>query len=44
MDVKTSFLNEVIEEVFIEQPQGFEVENMESQFESFKDIIANNEP
>ena len=31
MDVKTSFLNEVIkEEVFIEQPEGFEVESRES--------------
>ena len=31
MDVKTAFFNEVIEEeVFIEQPKGFDVENMES--------------
>ena len=31
MDVKTAFLNRVIEEeVFIEQPKGFEVENKES--------------
>ena len=31
MDIKTSFLNGVIEEeVFIEQPKGFEVENRES--------------
>jgi hypothetical protein len=31
MDVKTTFLNGVIkEEVYIEQPQGFEVENMKS--------------
>ena len=29
MDVKTSFLNEVIEEVYIEQPEGFGVENRE---------------
>ena len=28
MDVKTSFLNGVIEEVYIEQPQGFEVEDI----------------
>ena len=28
MDIKTTFLNGVIEEeVYIEQPQGFEVEN-----------------
>jgi hypothetical protein len=25
MDVKTTFLNRAIEEVYIEQPQGFEV-------------------
>ena len=31
MDVKTAFLNRVIEEkVFIEQPEWFEVENRES--------------
>ena len=31
MDVKTAFLSRVIEEeVFIEQPKGFEVENRES--------------
>ena len=30
MDVKTDFLNEVIEEVYIEQPKGFDVENMET--------------
>jgi hypothetical protein len=27
MDVKTTFLNGVIEEVYIEQPQGFGVED-----------------
>jgi hypothetical protein len=27
MDVKTTFLNDVVEEVYIEQPQGFEVED-----------------
>jgi hypothetical protein len=31
MDVKTTFLNEIIEEeVYIEQPQGFEVHGRES--------------
>ena len=31
MDVKTSFLNEVIEEeVYIEQPEGFDVENRDT--------------
>ena len=31
MDVKTPFLNEIIEEeVYIEQPQGFEVHGKES--------------
>ena len=31
MDVKTIFLNEVIEEeVYIEQPEGFNVENRET--------------
>jgi hypothetical protein len=30
MDVKTTFLNGVIEEVYIEQPQGFEVEDKET--------------
>ena len=31
MDVKTSFLNRVIEEeVYIEQPEGFDVENRET--------------
>jgi hypothetical protein len=30
MDVKTTFLNGVIEEVYIEQPQGFEVHGRES--------------
>jgi hypothetical protein len=27
MDVKTTFLNGVIKEVYIEQPQGFEIED-----------------
>ena len=31
MDIKTAFLNEVIkEEVYIEQPEGFDVENRET--------------
>ena len=31
MDVKTAFLNRVIkEEVYIEQPEGFDVENRET--------------
>ena len=31
MDIKTAFLNGVIEkEVYIEQPEGFDVENMET--------------
>ena len=30
MDVKTVFLNGVIEEVYIEQPEGFDVEDRES--------------
>ena len=31
MDVKTTFLNRVIEEeVYIEQPEGFDVENKET--------------
>jgi hypothetical protein len=30
MDVKTTFLNVIIEEVYIEQPQGFEVHGRES--------------
>ena len=31
MDIKTSFLNRVIEEeVYIEQPEGFDVENRET--------------
>ena len=31
MDVKTTFLNGVIEEeVYIEQPEGFDVENMDT--------------
>ena len=29
MDVKTAFLNRVIEEVYIEQLEGFDVENSE---------------
>ena len=29
MDVKTAFLSGIIEEVFIEQPEGFDVESME---------------
>ena len=30
MDVKTAFLNEVIEEVYIEHPEGFDVENRDT--------------
>ena len=31
MDIKTAFLHEVIEEeVYIEQPEGFDVENRET--------------
>ena len=30
MDVKIAFLNGVIEEVYIEQPEGFDVENRET--------------
>jgi hypothetical protein len=37
MEVKTTFLNGVIEEeVYIEQPQGFEVEDMKSHVYKFK--------
>ena len=30
MDVKTTFLNEVIKELYIEKPEGFDVENRET--------------
>jgi hypothetical protein len=30
MDVKTTFLNGAIEEVYIEQPQGFEVHSRDT--------------
>jgi hypothetical protein len=30
MDMKTTFLNDVIEEVYIEQPQGFEVDDIKT--------------
>ena len=30
MDVKTTFLNVLIEEVYIEQPQGFEIDDQET--------------
>ena len=40
MDVKTTFLNGVIEEeVYIEQPQGFEVENRKSHVCKLKKIL-----
>jgi hypothetical protein len=40
MDVKTSFLNGVIEEeVYIEQPQGFEVEDMKTHVHKLKKAL-----
>jgi hypothetical protein len=40
MDVKTTFLNGVIEEeVYIEQPQGFEVEDMKSHVCKLKKVL-----
>ena len=30
MDVKTAFLNGVVEEVYVEQPQGFEPHDIET--------------
>jgi hypothetical protein len=40
MDVKTTFLNGVIkEEVYIEQPQGFEVEDMKSHVSRLKKAL-----
>jgi hypothetical protein len=40
MDVKTTFLNGVIkEEVYIEQPQGFEFENRKSHVYKLKKVL-----
>ena len=40
MDVKTTFLNGVIEEeVYIEQPQGFEVKDIETHVCKFKKAL-----
>ena len=36
MDLKTTFLNGVIEEVYIEQPQGFEVEDRRTHVRKLK--------
>jgi hypothetical protein len=39
MDVKTAFLNGVIEEVYIAQPHGFEVHGRESHVYRFKKVL-----
>jgi hypothetical protein len=39
MDVKTTFLNGVIEEVYIEQPQGFEVEDRKTHVCKLKKVV-----
>jgi hypothetical protein len=39
MDVKTVFLNEIIEKVYIEQPQAFEVSGKESHVCKFKKVV-----
>jgi hypothetical protein len=39
MDVKTSFLNGVIEEVYIEQPRGFEVEDRKTHVYRLKKFL-----
>jgi hypothetical protein len=39
VDVKTTFLNGVIEEVYIEQPQGFEVEDRKTHVCSLKKYL-----
>ena len=39
MDVKTTFLNGVIEEVYIEQPKGFEVEDKRTHVRKLKKYL-----